>query len=96
MRRVTLAGQWRPQRRASPDTALLGGPLWERWLEHPEYAECSTKWWSIMAYGNNLVGTRCMGWTWYTAVDMQLFLLVPVLTLAFWHLGLAGLASRRR
>jgi hypothetical protein len=70
---------------------LIGGPIWNQWLNHPEYADCQKSWWTVLVYGNNLVDTQCMGWTWYTAVDFQLFVMVPFVTLAFWHFGIIAL-----
>eukprot|EP00039_Didymoeca_costata_P016621 m.300352 g.300352 ORF g.300352 m.300352 type:complete len:767 (-) comp16421_c1_seq22:26-2326(-) len=69
--------------------ALVNGPLWDLWKE--ETASCSKGMWYILGFGNNVWTTNCMAWTWYTAVDMQLYILAPILTLMFWHLGAVAL-----
>ena len=77
---------------------LIQGPFAAAWLEHPDYASCSTTWWTNLMYVNNLVpasvqfdeeqGTLgCMGWYWYATVDMQLFILGPIMAFGFWHHG---------
>lgn len=68
--------------------ALGSGPQWEKAKEPLE--PCSDYWWTNFLYVNNFVpdgaGNNCMGWTWYLAVDMQFFLLSPLLFIAYHRL----------
>jgi len=73
--------------------SIIGGPIWSLWMKHPDYADCTQNWWTLLVYGNNLVDSQCMSWTWYTAVDFQLFFIVPFVTLAFWHFGVVALGG---
>ena len=73
--------------------SIIGGPIWGLWKKHPDYADCKKDWWRLLVYGNNMVDSQCMSWTWYTAVDFQLFLIVPFVTLAFWHFGVVALGG---
>lgn len=70
--------------------SMVEGPLWDLWNEST--GSCSNDWWTILVYGNNFQTTNCMSWLWYTATDMQLFLIAPIITLLFWHLGVVALA----
>lgn len=65
--------------------ALGSGPQWEKAKEPLD--PCSDYWWTNFLYVNNFVpdgaGNNCMGWTWYLAVDMQFFLMSPILFIAY-------------
>ena len=60
---------------------LLDGPLW---LQRSD-ANCVDRWWTNILFVNNFVdgNQECMGWTWYLAVDTQLFLIAPLPLLCF-------------
>lgn len=57
---------------------IVYGPLKAHNLE--EFHECREKWWAHLLYINNLFKPtqKCMTWTWYLAVDMQLHVLSPL------------------
>ncbi|XP_012944283.1 uncharacterized protein LOC101860204 [Aplysia californica] len=57
---------------------IVHGPLKADKFE--EFYQCKTKWWSHLLYVNNFYEPekKCMTWTWYLAVDMQLFLISPI------------------
>jgi len=77
--------------------SLLWGPLWMEQFTMPKAAgnlpnskDCDGFWWTNLLFVNNLKPWEgppmCAPWTWYLAVDMQLFLLVPfIATLALRH-----------
>ncbi|XP_013420818.1 O-acyltransferase like protein [Lingula anatina] len=53
---------------------------------------CRHSWWTNVLYINNFVNTdqMCMGWTWYMAVDMQLYLVAPIIIVALYKSWLVG------
>ncbi|XP_006813494.1 nose resistant to fluoxetine protein 6-like [Saccoglossus kowalevskii] len=63
------------------------GPLWWQWYGVQE--ECRADWWQHLLYINNLIPFPgdtggCFGWTWYLAVDMQLYVLSPIFIIMFY------------
>nr|XP_006824408.1 PREDICTED: nose resistant to fluoxetine protein 6-like [Saccoglossus kowalevskii] len=63
------------------------GPLWNQWI--PTQAECEETWWEHLLYINNLYplpGTTdgCFGWSWYLALDMQLYIISPIFIITFY------------
>ncbi|XP_033763773.1 nose resistant to fluoxetine protein 6-like [Pecten maximus] len=55
------------------------GPAWsseEVWTDF-----CKESWWTNLLYVNNFVkrDKPCLGWTWYLASDMQLYIISPLL-----------------
>ena len=57
---------------------------------------CRDSWWLNLLYINNfdadLGRANCNSWTWYLAVDMQLFLISPLVIYPLWHWPRAGAA----
>jgi len=59
---------------------LSSGPFWGQLDQFT--ANCSQWWWANVLFVNNIVpytnnfASMCMGWTFYIAMDMQLFVLV--------------------
>ena len=57
---------------------------------------CREKGWINFLYVNNIVQVDpvkvCMGETWYLAIDMQMFLLSPLIIYPLWRWKKAGLA----
>lgn len=60
------------------------GPLWPNRLDAAD--KCQTGWWKHLLYVNNVVGVdgvpaekQCMAWSWYLAVNMQFYLISPIL-----------------
>ncbi|XP_063380264.1 nose resistant to fluoxetine protein 6-like [Cydia fagiglandana] len=63
---------------------LSDGPEWHIVVDKVE--RCRAYWWATLTYVQNyLVDTRCIGPSWYLAVDMQLHILSPLIL--FWMLG---------
>ncbi|XP_055357686.1 nose resistant to fluoxetine protein 6-like [Paramacrobiotus metropolitanus] len=71
---------------------ISSGPLWPQ--DEVPLGNCSHLAWANAFYVNNFVKPEemCAPWTWYIAIDFQLFILAPLIILclyAFWKLGLA-------
>nr|KAG5705121.1 hypothetical protein BaRGS_030838 [Batillaria attramentaria] len=61
---------------------VTSGPLW---TEHaPGYDDCRSWGWMNVFLIHNLAPAICLPWTWFFAVDFQLFLLAP-LVLVVWN-----------
>ncbi|XP_017869446.1 PREDICTED: nose resistant to fluoxetine protein 6 [Drosophila arizonae] len=58
---------------------LDSGPLWQQFTSSSQL--CYDTWWATLLYVQNYAaaGRMCLGHAWYLAVDMQLFLLSPLL-----------------
>ncbi|XP_055338392.1 nose resistant to fluoxetine protein 6-like [Paramacrobiotus metropolitanus] len=58
---------------------------------------CKQNWWANVLYVNNFIPTNtlylCMDWTWFIAVDMQLFLITPVIVYVLYRLPKIGTAA---
>ncbi|XP_070555369.1 nose resistant to fluoxetine protein 6-like [Ptychodera flava] len=76
-------------------TLHMGNGVW--WFSwYGAQGVCQNKWWANMLYINNLYpfpGTvsECMGWSWYLAVDMQLYIISPIFIITFYKSWRAGL-----
>ncbi|CAG5132801.1 unnamed protein product [Candidula unifasciata] len=66
---------------------FLGMTLYEHIVQGPlksyklvEFEQCRHKWWAHLLYINNFYKphSKCMTWSWFMAVDMQLFLVSPI------------------
>ncbi|KAL4221456.1 hypothetical protein ACF0H5_019713 [Mactra antiquata] len=60
------------------------GPLWPENIAVAD--SCRTDWWKHLLYINNLFGAdgvpaedQCMTWSWYIAVNMQFYLIAPII-----------------
>nr|XP_019554140.2 nose resistant to fluoxetine protein 6-like [Aedes albopictus] len=64
------------------------GPMWKTTVVIMEDA-CHKYWWSALLYLQNYVNPTeiCMGHSWYLSVDMQLFVLSPLLIYPLWRWG---------
>ncbi|XP_060663027.1 nose resistant to fluoxetine protein 6 [Drosophila nasuta] len=64
---------------------LDNGPLWQQFTSSSQL--CSDTWWATILYVQNYAaaGRMCLGHSWYLAVDMQLFLLSPLLLWPLWR-----------
>ncbi|XP_030378336.1 nose resistant to fluoxetine protein 6 [Scaptodrosophila lebanonensis] len=64
---------------------LDSGPLWQEMTS--SYQLCKSTWWATLLYVQNYAapGRMCLGHSWYLAVDMQLYILSPLLLLPLWH-----------
>lgn len=71
------------------------GPLWEEAMHRPEFASCASSAWTNVLLINNFyphqfsdsapVGLGCLSWTWFLAVEAQLFVFVPLMAVLYWH-----------
>jgi hypothetical protein len=71
------------------------GPLWEEAVHRPEFAQCSKTVWTNLLLINNFYpkqfdgdapnGLGCLSWTWFLAVEAQLFVCVPLLAMLHFH-----------
>eukprot|EP00051_Salpingoeca_urceolata_P013749 m.174062 g.174062 ORF g.174062 m.174062 type:complete len:727 (+) comp17884_c1_seq3:1660-3840(+) len=81
------------------------GPFWKTWQSecYMGHSVCGTYFWTNLLFINNLFpdqfgtspseyGLGCMGWSYFLAVDFQLFLLAPPLALLFWKRPGIGVA----
>ncbi|KAH3766621.1 nose resistant to fluoxetine protein 6 [Pelomyxa schiedti] len=64
------------------------GPFWSQYQHSSMGVEsCATYWWTNLLYMNNIYPIhfleQCMLWTWYLAVDMQLYLFCAPLLLLY-------------
>ncbi|CAH0406840.1 unnamed protein product [Chilo suppressalis] len=70
---------------ASFQNRMTDGPYWfiVAWSTN----NCRQYWWSTLLYVQNLLNppTMCLGHAWYLAIDMQLYILSPIVL--FWVLG---------
>uniref|UniRef100_A0A0P5TA70 Nose resistant to fluoxetine protein n=1 Tax=Daphnia magna TaxID=35525 RepID=A0A0P5TA70_9CRUS len=76
-------------------TVYLGtGPYWYNVTLYSN--ACRNAWWRQFLYINNLFPLDpdygCMGQTWYLAVDMQLFVISPLIVYPLWRWKKPGLA----
>uniref|UniRef100_A0A182P7U7 Nose resistant-to-fluoxetine protein N-terminal domain-containing protein n=1 Tax=Anopheles epiroticus TaxID=199890 RepID=A0A182P7U7_9DIPT len=64
------------------------GPFWDGAMTLTE-EPCRTYWWSALLYVQNYVNPQevCLGHSWYLSVDMQLYLLAPLLVYPLWRWG---------
>lgn len=64
------------------------GPFWNSLIASTEKV-CDEYWWSALLYVQNYVnpGKMCLGHSWYLSVDMQLYLVAPVIIYALWRWG---------
>jgi peptidoglycan/LPS O-acetylase OafA/YrhL len=79
-------------------TVHLGsGPLWEvsTGAHSPTVQQCNKYWWTNLLYINNFypweLGQECMGWSWYLAIDMQLYVLAPLVLIPLYYFFPIGL-----
>lgn len=66
---------------------IANGPMWWLYIEHG--INCDKNWWSALLYIQNYYNPEaiCLMHTWYLSVDMQLFLIAPILAYLFYRLG---------
>ncbi|XP_017061001.2 LOW QUALITY PROTEIN: nose resistant to fluoxetine protein 6 [Drosophila ficusphila] len=66
---------------------LDSGPLWNQFTGSTEL--CKDSWWATLLYVQNYAapGRMCLGHTWYLAVDMQLYIISPLLLIALYKWG---------
>ncbi|XP_052853744.1 nose resistant to fluoxetine protein 6 [Drosophila gunungcola] len=66
---------------------LDSGPLWNQFTSSSEL--CKDTWWATLLYVQNYAapGRMCLGHSWYLAVDMQLYIISPLLLIALYKWG---------
>uniref|UniRef100_A0A8D8CWM4 Nose resistant to fluoxetine protein 6 n=1 Tax=Culex pipiens TaxID=7175 RepID=A0A8D8CWM4_CULPI len=64
------------------------GPFWSTLVKGTEDV-CDEYWWSALLYVQNYVNPKrmCLGHSWYLSVDMQLYLLSPLIVYPLWRWG---------
>lgn len=60
---------------------MSDGPMWPRYMETVQET-CGKYWWTNVLYINNFIPSvwkdQCFLWGWYLAVDMQLYIVAPI------------------
>ncbi|GFO43629.1 nose resistant to fluoxetine protein 6-like [Plakobranchus ocellatus] len=67
---------------------LIDGPVFPQKTGYEADPQCRNTWWGNLLYVQNLVKfkpTYCFGWAWYLAVDMQFYLISPLLIVPLYH-----------
>lgn len=64
------------------------GPFWRPTTTRVAYKLCEMNWWSTLLYIGNIAtpGKLCFGHSWYLMVDMQLYILSPIVLYPLWKL----------
>lgn len=64
------------------------GPFWNSLIKSTQVA-CDKYWWSALLYVQNYVNPNriCLGHSWYLSVDMQLYLVSPLIVYSLWRWG---------
>lgn len=65
------------------------GPIWPEVTNYVLVRNCEKYWWSALLYVQNYVNPNemCLGHSWYLSVDMQLFILSPIILYPLWKWG---------
>ncbi|XP_017034972.1 nose resistant to fluoxetine protein 6-like [Drosophila kikkawai] len=72
---------------------LAAGPMYEK-AGFFDYSLCKDTWYWTLLYVQNYATTDvCLEHTWYLAVDMQLYLLAPILLIVLYKWGKKGAAA---
>ncbi|XP_020803371.1 O-acyltransferase like protein-like [Drosophila serrata] len=72
---------------------LAAGPMYDN-AGFFDYSVCKKTWYWTLLYVQNYATTDlCLGHTWYLAVDMQLYLLAPILLIVLYKWGKKGAAA---
>ncbi|KAJ8938316.1 hypothetical protein NQ314_011528, partial [Rhamnusium bicolor] len=68
------------------------GPKWT-YIKSDFSENCKLYWWSSLLYCQNYVNVNkmCVGHTWYLDIDMQLYLVSPIILLLLWKYHKVGL-----
>uniref|UniRef100_A0A182INL9 Nose resistant-to-fluoxetine protein N-terminal domain-containing protein n=1 Tax=Anopheles atroparvus TaxID=41427 RepID=A0A182INL9_ANOAO len=67
----------------------LGEGVLAKLVDDELMAACTKSWWSALLYVQNYVhhASMCFPHTWYLSVDMQLYIVAPLLIYPLWRLG---------
>jgi peptidoglycan/LPS O-acetylase OafA/YrhL len=65
---------------------LSSGPMWNLTTDQAVIGFCKKYWWTSLLYISNYVNPErlCFGHSWYLLVDMQLYLLSPLILYPLW------------
>ena len=78
-------------------TYLADGPYYSTVVNTLQAQHCEKYWWTNFLYINNLYPWKrddeCMGWVWYLALDMQFYVISPVMVIALFYSLPVGLIS---
>jgi peptidoglycan/LPS O-acetylase OafA/YrhL len=78
---------------------LGNGPWWYN-FKQSQLRNCNANWWATLLYINNFYPTdfmkQCGEWTWFSAVDMQFYIISPIIVYTYYRnkklgLGLMGI-----
>ena len=67
---------------------MINGPLYDQKNGFEQDHHCKHSWWGNPLYVQNLVRFKphfCMSWSWYLAVDMQFYILSPLMLLPLYY-----------
>ncbi|XP_017001494.2 nose resistant to fluoxetine protein 6 [Drosophila takahashii] len=64
---------------------ITSGPLFAS--GYTQKAMCERSWYWTLLFVNNYTNDKCLGHSWYLAVDMQMFLISPLLLIALYKWG---------
>ncbi|KAH8280696.1 hypothetical protein KR054_000040, partial [Drosophila jambulina] len=68
------------------------GPLYGS-INFDDYSQCEDTWfWTLLYVQNYATNNICLGHSWYLAVDMQLYIIAPLLLIALYKWGRKGAA----
>ncbi|XP_017145312.1 nose resistant to fluoxetine protein 6 [Drosophila miranda] len=71
---------------------MADGPLYGTW-NFDNYKSCNTDWFWTLLYIQNYAADRiCLAQTWYLAIDMQLYIIAPLLLIIVYKWGKKGAA----
>ncbi|KAJ8951677.1 hypothetical protein NQ318_012218 [Aromia moschata] len=72
----------------------VGSPEYREHMNSRVSEHCQKYWWSALLYVQNYVnvGEICLSHTWYLSVDMQLYLISPLILLPLWKQPKMGVA----
>ncbi|KAH8281083.1 hypothetical protein KR054_010179 [Drosophila jambulina] len=72
---------------------LVGdGPLFGKW-NFDNYDNCNDNWyWTLLYIQNYATNKECLVQTWYLAIDMQLYIIAPILLIVVYKWGKKGAA----
>ncbi|XP_041447569.1 nose resistant to fluoxetine protein 6-like [Drosophila obscura] len=72
---------------------MADGPLFGNW-NFDNYDSCNENWYWTLLYIQNYAADRiCLAQTWYLAIDMQLYIIAPLLLIVVYKWGTKGAAA---
>ncbi|KAH8347525.1 hypothetical protein KR059_012047, partial [Drosophila kikkawai] len=72
-------------------TAVADGPLMKS--GYTGKSDCETGWYWTLLFVNNYTSAKCLSHSWYLSVDMQLFILSPILLISLYKWGKKAAAA---